>query len=239
VILQPREGVEQRYLLIRPDAPKAAVILFAGGKGALNLGKGLFGGASINWGREGLPGMHPRQFAGQELMVAVVDAPSDNQGKRGMLGGFRISDDPSHGYGCRHRRPAPACRPPIWLVGTSRGTESTANVAIYSAQQPNGLVLTSSMSEANGGGDAVTEMPIDQIRMPTLIGAHEQDGCDKTPPAGAEEIREDLTGARKAEVKYFSVGHQESDPCKAMSHHGFLGIEDEVVAYITEFIKAN
>jgi len=39
-------------------------------------------------------------------------------------------------------------------------------------------------------------------------------------------------------VKSFSGGSApESKPCRAMSYHGFLGLEDEVVNYISNFIE--
>jgi pimeloyl-ACP methyl ester carboxylesterase len=239
ISLQTRDGVQQKYILIQPDNPQAAVILFAGGKGALDLGGSLFGSAAIGWGEDNFVVRTRDRFAGHGLMVAVVDAPSDRQGNKGMLGGFRsssahVTDIDAVIADLRQRADVP-----VWLVGTSRGTESAANVAIHSSQNPHGLVLTSAMTESNRGGDAVTEMPIGRIRIPTLILSHRQDGCNKTPPEGAEQIRAGLTNAGKVEVKYVTGGREQGDPCKAMSHHGFLGIEDEVVSYIADFIKAN
>lgn len=236
VTLQTRDGVEQGYLLIQPEAPGAAVVLFAGGKGALNLSDGLFG-VSIGWGKNNFLVRSRDAFAAHGLMVAVVDAPSDRQGTRGMLGGFRdsqehVTDIDAVIVDLRRRADVP-----VWLVGTSRGTESATRLALDSQQKPHGLVLTSSISEPNDNGTAVTEMALGRIGIPTLIAAHESDGCNKTPPEGAEEIRAGLSHADKVEVKYFSGGDEQSAPCKAMSHHGFLGIEDEVVQHIADFIR--
>ena len=119
---------------------------------------------------------------------------------------------------------------PVWLVGTSRGTESAAHLAIHSTQNPAGLVLTSSMSERNAKGTALPDMALSRVAIPTLIVAHDQDACPKTPPAGAHAIAGLLTAAPAVEVKLFSGGDRpRSKPCQAMSYHGFLGIEDEVV----------
>ena len=42
------------------------------------------------------------------------------------------------------------------------------------------------------------------------------------------------------EVVLFEGGDPpESDPCQALSEHGFLGIEKRVVNTIAEFIKSN
>ncbi len=128
---------------------------------------------------------------------------------------------------------------PVWLIGTSRGTESATHIAIHSKQQPNGLVLTSSMSEMNSSGTAVTEMALDKIKIPTLIVAHKKDGCWVTPPEGAEEIRSGVTNALKLEVVYFEGGDKGSNPCSAKSYHGFFGIEDQVIERIAAFINSN
>ena len=78
-----RPGVTQSFLLVRPAArPTAAVVLFAGGNGALKLGTG----------RPGLGGnflvRNRARFAEHGLLVAVVDAPSD---RPDGLDGFRTT----------------------------------------------------------------------------------------------------------------------------------------------------
>lgn len=179
-------------------------------------------------------------FAKHGFLVSVVDAPSDHKSKKVMLGGFRDSMD--HVEDIDHvisylRKQADV---PVWLIGTSRGTESATNIAINSEQHPAGLVLTSSMSVQNSKGTAVTEMDLKSISIPVLIVANTDDGCPKTPPQGAKEIARMLSNAKKVEVKMFSGGDAPiSKPCKAMSYHGFLGIEDDVVDFISGFIKSN
>lgn len=239
ISLQSREGVQQTFILLEPDNPRAAVILFAGGKGALDLRDGLFGGVQIGWGKNNFLVRMREQFAAHGLMVAVVDAPSDHQDKDGMYLGFRSSDEHVQDIDTVIAHLRQLADIPVWLVGTSRGTESAAHVAIHSQQRPDGLVLTSSMSEYNNKGDAVTGMPLDRIRIPTLIVAHAQDGCRVTPPTGGENIRSALSNASVAELTYFSGGREEGRPCGAMSHHGFLGIEHDVVDHIATFIKSH
>jgi pimeloyl-ACP methyl ester carboxylesterase len=157
-----------------------------------------------------------------------------------MLGGFRNSEehvtdiDAVIAY---LRREADV---PVWLVGTSRGTESAVRVAISSQEKPGGLILTSSMTEPNKRGSAVTELELSKITIPTMIIAHEQDTCKHTPPQGANKIKQKLTNAPRIEVTYMTGGDTpRSGPCKALSAHGFLGIEDEVVKVIVRFIQTN
>ena len=70
--------------------------------------------------------------------------------------------------------------------------------------------------------------------------AHEDDGCPGTPPQGARRIAQALTGAPVAEVEFFSGGETEGpNPCHPGTPHTFHGIQDSVVAFIAEFIKAH
>lgn len=235
ITLDTRSGVQQKFILMKPDKPVASVILFAGGHGMLDLQ----GSSDINWGSNNFLVRTREKFVEQGFIVAVVDAPSDKQEKPGMKFGFRDSDE--HITDIDHviiylKKQANL---PVWLIGTSRGTESAATIAIESKQKPHGLILTSSMSVENDKGTAVTEMDLEKIKMPTLIVAHEDDGCHVTPPEGSQEIKEMLTNAEKVEVKMFSGGDETGKPCKAMSFHGFLEIEEKVVNAISKFIKSN
>lgn len=235
ISLDTRQGVQQKFILMKPEKAVASVILFAGGHGMLDL-QGSF---DINWGRNNFLVRTRDLFVDQGFIVAVIDAPSDHQAKPGMLFGFR--DSAEHMTDIDHviaylKKQADL---PVWLIGTSRGTESAANVAIESKQNPYGLILTASMSVENDKGTAVTEMDLDKIKMPTLIVHHEDDGCHVTPPEGAQEIKEMLTNSKKSEIKMFTGGDETGKPCKAKSYHGFLDIEEPVVKTISQFIKSN
>ncbi len=95
------------------------------------------------------------------------------------------------------------------------------------------------IAEDNSDGRPVTDLPLDRIRVPTLVVAHEDDECWATPPGGAEWIAESLVNASRVEMKMFSGGDEpRSKPCNALSAHGFLGIEQDVVAAIAGFITS-
>ena len=239
ISLETRDGVEQKFIWIKPDAAKASVILFAGGKGTLGLSS-AFAMPSINRGMKNFLVRTRNLFVKNGFQVAVVDAPSDRQSSTGMLGGFRGSSD--HIEDIDHVIQFLRAQEdiPVWLIGTSRGTESAANVAINSTEQPDGLVLTSSISVENSTGTAITEMDLNKITIPTLIVANTDDKCLVTPAHGADKIASMLGQARLVKVKKFSGGDKPtSRPCKAMSYHGFIGIEKNVVGYIARFIKSN
>ena len=239
IIIETRQGVTQKFLLLEPDNPVSSVILFAGGKGTLNLSS-YSGSPTIKWGKNNFLVRSRDMFAKHGFMVAVVDAPSDQKSKTGMLGGFRSSMDHVKDIDLVISYLREVANVPVWLVGTSRGTESATYIAINSKQNPDGLVLTSSMAVPNSKGTPVTEMDLQSITIPTLVVANTDDGCRKTPPEGAKEIAGMLTNSKRVEVKMFSGGDAPiSKPCKSMSYHGFFGIENEVVNYISDFIKSN
>ena len=235
IALNTRDGVQQKFVLMKPDKPIASVILFAGGHGMLDLQ----GASDISWGKNNFLVRTRDLFVERGFIVAVVDAPSDHLDYPGMLFGFRDSDehvtDIDHVISYLNKQG----NLPIWLIGTSRGTESASHIAIESKQKLHGLILTSSMSVENDKGTAVNEMDLEKIKIPTLIAAHEDDGCHVTPPEGAEEIKEMLTNAIKVEVKMFSGGNETGRPCKAKTFHGFLDIEEKVINTISKFIKSN
>lgn len=238
VTIKTRDGVEQRFLLNETTNAVATLVLFAGGKGALRLAEGR-AGPTIGWGRNNFLVRSRNNFAAHGFTVAVVDAPSDRQGGQGMLGGFRASSEHVTDIDAVIAVLRQRSGLPVWLVGTSRGTESATWVAIHSRQSPDGLVLTSSMTVENNKGVTVPEMALDQIRVPVLVVAHRHDGCAKTPAQGADRIKNGLKQSPRVEVSYFEGGRDKGDPCKAKSHHGFLGIEDKVVARIAAFIKGH
>jgi hypothetical protein len=118
VSLQTPRGARQAFILIKPDTPVASVILFAGGHGAL----GLRSDSTMRWGALNFLVRTRDSFVAQNLMVAVVDAPSDHQ--RGMnaifrMGGIHAGDISAVAGYLKNQ-----VNVPVWLVGTSMGTFS-------------------------------------------------------------------------------------------------------------------
>src|SRR5262245_62718022 len=80
-----RAGVTQRFLVVAPEGtPRAAVVLFAGGHGGLQLA----GDRAFGWGKGNFLVRSRELFAAHGLLVAVIDAPSDRQSQP-FLSGFR------------------------------------------------------------------------------------------------------------------------------------------------------
>jgi len=168
--LVPRPGVSERVLIIKPDgSPKASVVLFAGGRGNLEV---QADGTIKNTGNFLV---ETRElFASHGLLVAVFDAPSDRKGKNGMLG-YRITEDHAADIAAVVKRMRDLAPVPVWLVGTSRGTISAANGAarLPPPAGPDGIVLTSTVVEnGNRGQDSIHQAALERIGVPTLVFHH-------------------------------------------------------------------
>ena len=237
VSLSPRPGVTQNLELIEPDHAVACAILFAGGHGVLGISEV---NGEVRYGREINFLVRSRMaFAAHGLIVAVVDAPSDRSGDNGMLSGFRCSAEHVTDVDAVVAHLHDISGLLVWLVGTSRGTESAAHAAICGRAGIRGLVLTSSVAVTDAKGMSLTEMPLGAITVPTQVLAHRDDACPVTPPQGAKEIADKLTGAPKVDLAYFSGGAEpESGPCDPLCPHGFFGIEPAVIDRTVTFMRS-
>ncbi|MES2185893.1 MAG: alpha/beta hydrolase, partial [Pseudomonadota bacterium] len=234
VDIPTRPGVTQRMLVLSPPAPRAAVILFAGGHGGLQI----FPNGSLQWGAGNFLVRTRQLFADQGLMVAVVDAPSDRQ-RPPYLGGFRqkaehVADIKAAIAWMREQSKAP-----VWLVGTSRGTQSAAYIAteLSGTDGPDGIVLTSTIL-TDGSSRPVPAMPLGRIRIPVLVVHHTQDGCTHCAFANVPALMEKLDNAPKKALVSVEGGENRGDPCEAMAYHGFNGLDRELVQRIAGWILA-
>jgi pimeloyl-ACP methyl ester carboxylesterase len=244
VTVDVRPGATMRYLgLTGAGKPAAAIVLLAGGKGALNLSSSGAIGSDLKLNflirtRE--------QFAREGFYVVALDAASDRQS--GMNGAIRLSPQHANDVGAVIAEIKKRTGLPVWLVGTSAGTLSAAGVAAKlasSPSRPDGVVLTSTMTTLDAAGHcgkSVYDAALPAIKAPVLIASHRDDGCECTPgntAAGAKLIAA-LTGAAAREHKIFNGGNAPlSGPCDARAQHGFFGIEGRVVKAIADWVKSH
>jgi hypothetical protein len=231
-------GATQAFILIKPDHPVAAVILFAGGRGVLGLKTASSGAANfLVRSRD--------KFAAHNFIVAVVDAPSDQQ--HGMTAMFRMSNAHAGDIGGVVSYLKNVDAVPVWLIGTSAGTFSAAIGAITGGKNIDGLVLTSTVTRAppewaiaRSHPNAVADMALSEITVPTLIMSHREDLCTATSAADAAMLRMRLTRTSKAEIALLDGGDPpQSSPCEAKAAHGYFGIEAQAVDTIANFINSN
>jgi alpha/beta superfamily hydrolase len=234
VDIPTRSDVTQRILVIAPQAPKAAVILFAGGHGGLKITPdGNFG-----WGQGNFLVRTRQNFADKGLLTIVVDAPSDRQSNP-FLTGFRqtknhVTDIKAIIAWVRQQENVP-----VWLVGTSRGTQSVGYVAteLHDSDGPDGIVLTSSILTDNKMLP-VTSLPLEKLTIPVLVVHHELDGCSHCSFSDISSLMKKLEHSPRKELLSFKDGQSNGDPCEALAYHGYNGIESTVVSQVANWILA-
>ncbi|MCR4301135.1 MAG: hypothetical protein NUV51_05945 [Sulfuricaulis sp.] len=233
VDIPTRSGVTQQILLLTPTTRRAAVILFAGGHGGLRISSS----GDFSWGEGNFLVRTRQQFADKSFVVAVVDASSDRQSEP-YLSGYRqtaehVSDIKAVIAWLRSH-----ANVPVWLIGTSRGTQSAAYVATElsdDAEGPDGLVLTATILTDNKSRP-VPDLPMQKLKIPVLVVHHEQDGCKKCPFSAVPDLMKKLYAATRKELLTFHGGNNVGDPCEARAYHGFNGLEQDVVDKIAAWI---
>jgi len=234
VDIPTRPGITQRMLVLSPADPKAAVILFPGGHGGLQL----FANGSMKWGEDNFLVRTRQIFADQGLLVAVIDAPSDRQTPP-FLHGFRQASEHAADVRAVIAWMRDIAKVPVWLIGTSRGTQSVAYLAteLTGPEGPDGIVLTATILTDNKSRP-VPGMSLDKVRVPVLVVHHEQDGCEHCSFAETPALMAKLGTAPKSQLLSFKGGVNKGDPCKASAYHGFNGLERDVVQQIAAWVLA-
>jgi hypothetical protein len=231
---ETRPGVIVPAIITAPLRPRAVAVLFTGGRGIV----GARPDGTMRHKTNFLVANRAR-FARNGLVAVVVDAPSD-RARNGLEDGFRESRDHAEDIRLVILALRRTYDLPIWLVGTSRGSTSVANAGIrLQAAPPDGLVLTSSISQENRRGGNLLDMNLKAIRTPTLVAHHLDDDCWVTPYSGAVKIESALTNTVDGALMAFDGGEQTGNSCKPFSHHGFSGQRDAVVRAVSEWIFAH
>lgn len=228
VDIPTRPGVTQRLLVQSPPSPKAAVILFAGGHGGLQIAAD----GSFGWGKGNFLIRSRQLFVDQGLLTVVIDAPSDRQSPP-FLAGYRQGPEHAADVQAVIAWVRQQSGLPVWLVGTSRGTQSIAAVAtrLSRADGPDGLVLTATIL-TDPKATSVPAMALDKLSIPVLVAHHELDGCSHCAYSEIPNLMQKLDGLPRKQLLSFRDGISRGDPCEAMAYHGFNGIEREVVGQI-------
>lgn len=232
VDIPTRPNVTQRLLVFAPQNPKAAVVLFAGGHGGLQIASD----GSFGWGKGNFLVRSRQFFADRGLLTVVVDAPSDRQN----LAGFRQTGEHLADIKAVIAWVRGQSRTPVWLLGTSRGTQSAAYAAVELNAEggPDGLVLTSTIL-ADGKSRPVPSMRLDRIGVPVLVVHHELDGCTHCSFGDIPQLMQGLEKSSRTALLSFKDGQSRGDPCEAFAYHGFNGIEEKVVTQIADWIMSN
>lgn len=211
-ILQADETVSigsSNAVLLRLSAPRASIILMPGGDGYIAAGPG----GTIGKLRGNQLVRTRNAYLAKGLAVLVVDADVNLS---------RAVDYMA------------AIKRPVTVVATSKGTLRAAR-GIAAGAKPDALVLTSSfLTDGSGSRQNVASILGSPRLLPrTLVIAHRRDSCRFTLPAGVEPFIRWAGG--KASVKWLDGGTDSGDPCQARGHHGFDGLDGEVVSAAAGF----
>jgi len=196
-------------VLLRPSAPRASIILMPGGDGYIAAGPGgtigKLKGNQLVRTRNG--------YLARGLAVLIVDADVNLA---------RAVDYMA------------AIKRPVTVVATSRGTLRAAH-GIAGGAKPDALVLTSGfLTDGSGSGQNVANILCSPRLLPrTLVIAHRHDTCRFTQPAGVEPFIRWAGG--KARATWLDGGMDSGDPCQAGGHHGFNGLDGQVVSAAAGF----
>jgi predicted alpha/beta-hydrolase family hydrolase len=235
VTLSSRPQVTQSYFLARvPPNSQAVAVLFPGSGGLFKL---RFENSQIKFGGENFLVRSRVEFVSRGVIVAIVDAPSDQQRGWGMTDEFRFSEqhfaDMSAVVADLNKR-FPAV--PLFLVGTSRGTVSAASLAARLGLQIAGVVLTSTTFRQTGPGSKepgpeLSRFDFASIKIPLLFVHHVSDQCAATPYADAQRLSD-----KYPLISVLGGLPPKSGPCDPFSQHGYYGKESVTVEEIVNWM---
>ncbi|WP_176052541.1 alpha/beta fold hydrolase [Paraburkholderia caribensis] len=228
------KGASISYLLTQQDgsAPRWVLVMFPGSAGDLELSQQPDGTIHMREKNNFL--VRARQlFVDAQFATAIVDAPSDQA--RGYSDAFRASPrsarDLAQVAASLHGRLPDA---KLVLVGTSRGTISTAYVGRALPDVWDAVVHTSTLSSpARGRATPLIGFDYGSIRPRQLFVHHADDGCFL---CSYEALRRIAESGQYALITVHG-GDVRGEPCEASSHHGFYGRDKVVVAAIKAWIS--
>lgn len=226
VQLQTRPGVTQPYLLsVEPDQKYAAVaLLFPGGAGIVGLRDRGIPARNTNFV------VRTRSlYLKRGIATAVVDVPSDLHGMSDVFRSSKAHADDVGAIVDDVKKRFPDAK--VYLIGTSRGTISAGYAGAALSSRITGVVLTASLFNPSKHGAGLSNFDFRSIKVPVLFVHHRQDGCTYTPYSGAQRL-----GSQFPLISVSGGDPPRSDPCDALSYHGFLGLEEPVVEAISAWL---
>jgi len=232
VSLDTRDGIKQKILIETPSEKKikGTILLFIGGSGKVDLSSNGLGKMNNNFLARTRSYWHNAGY-----QTVIVDVPSD---KTDMYYGHRNSQE--HVQDIEKIIDYLGKSNPVWLNGTSRGSESVAYIATQLTNKVDGIILTSSMTQDNEKGSNIFDFQLEKINIPVFIASHKKDGCSVTPPSDLNILESKLQNAKPLVKKLYDGGSSKSkNPCQAKTYHGFLGIEKNVLHDMIEFVNMN
>jgi hypothetical protein len=221
-------GGTERVLFLAGQRPLAIAVLLPGGDGIIGLdehGSVRRGGNFLVRTRD--------QWVAQGFAVLLPDTPNGTSllGQRHLMA-YADAIGRAIDFGRSH------ANLPVWLIGTSQGSTAAVNGAAHLGAKVSGAVLTSSVTRLGRAGETLFDAEPGLVAVPVLVVSNRYDTCAVSPPGDAPTVLAALIRSSRKELMMVESNQIRSDPCEAMSPHGYLGIENVVVQRISEWIKA-
>jgi hypothetical protein len=222
------DGTHQRVLYATPSHPQAALVMLPGGAGEL----GLHRDGDIR---------HDDNFVvrTRSLWVArdyavLIPDTIDHENLRGL----RSSADYAAIVAALVQLARTKAAVPVFLLGTSQGSIAAMNGAAHA--RPNtiaGVILTESVSRLGHSGETVFDADPQDVRVPALVVANDDDQCDVAPPQDAPRIAAAMSHSPDVRLIHVSGGIDKSArACGSLSPHGYYGVEPQVIGAISAWI---
>ncbi len=224
-------GQIQRVLYAAPAHPVATIVMLPGGAGNV----GLEQDGDIRHG-ENFVIRTRALWAARGYAVAIPDT-IDRKNLRGLRSSPAYAGLVEDLVAFAHARAAG----PVYLLGTSQGSIAAMNGAAHA--RPGalaGVVLTESVSRLGHSGETVFSADPQDVRVPALVVANQDDRCDVAPPQDAPRIGAAMTHSPSVQVLKVSGDRDRSGkPCGSLSPHGYYGIEPQVIDGIDRWMQAH
>jgi acetyl esterase/lipase len=211
------------------EGATATLFIFSGGGGG-------FGKVEDGWPTSGnFLVRTAKLWANEGFNLAIFGRPSDSE----ELGyEDRISDTHMQDVKAAIEWVNKKSAAPIWIIGTSRGTISTAATLIKlpDSQIVGGVVTASVVAYKKAG--ALPKQALDEIKVPVLVYHHKDDACELCKPHEVPSIISDLKNAPIKKLMMVSGGaNPKGGVCEAQHWHGFIGMESQAVSDISAWIR--
>ncbi len=220
-------GTERAAFSAAPGA-RATVVLLAGGEGIVQIDP------AGNTGNQNFLIRTRSMWASYGINAVILGSPNDQS-----LMGQRAGGGYTAALGAAVDFARARGNAPVWLVGTSMGSIAAVNGAAHLGPKVAGVVLTSSVTRiARRAGEAVSSAGPGAIAVPALVVANSGDSCRFSSPGDAPALLASMPASPRKELILVDSTAIQSDPCDALSPHGYLGIEASVIQRIAAWINA-
>ncbi|HEY0147016.1 MAG TPA: alpha/beta hydrolase [Methylovirgula sp.] len=223
------DGTRERVLYAAPAHPQATLVMLPGGAGELGL-------------RRDGDIRHDDNFVvrtrslwvAQNYAVLIPDTID-----RENLRGLRSSADYAAVVAALVQLARTKATVPVFLLGTSQGSIAAMNGAAHAPPDTiAGVILTESVSRLGHSGETIFDADPQDVGVPALVVANDDDQCDVAPPQDAPRIAAAMSHSPDVRVIHVSGGIEKSArACGSLSPHGYYGIEAKVVDVISAWIK--